>query len=130
MTWSSKRWARFASLTVHCARCHEHKYDPIPQKDYYQLEAVFSGVERRNRIVSDPAAAPRAAIEKRRAEIALGLPAGWSSAIAPMEDMSKWVQIDLGSSMPLTEIRPRRGAPARFRKGWLRLSAALHGRGQ
>ena len=95
----------FASLTVHCARCHEHKYDPIPQKDYYQLEAVFSGVERRNRIVSDPAAEPRAAIEKRRSEIALSLPAGWSSAIAPMQDVAKWVQIDLGSSVPLTEIR-------------------------
>ena len=95
----------FASLTVHCARCHEHKYDPIPQKEYYQLEAVFSGLERHNRIVSDPAAKERAALEKRRAEIALSLPAGWSSAIAPMEDMSKWVQIDLGSSVPLTEIR-------------------------
>jgi hypothetical protein len=28
-------------LTVHCARCHNHKFDPIPQKDYYRLQAVF-----------------------------------------------------------------------------------------
>src|SRR5262249_4331579 len=28
-------------LTVHCARCHSHKYDPIPQKDYYRLQAIF-----------------------------------------------------------------------------------------
>ena len=95
----------FASLTVHCARCHDHKYDPIPQKDYYRLEAVFSGVERRNRIVSDPAAEQRAAITKRQEEIAASLPAGWSSAIAPTEDTAKWVQIDLGKSVPLTEIR-------------------------
>jgi hypothetical protein len=27
----------FASLTVHCARCHDHKFDPIPQKDYYRI---------------------------------------------------------------------------------------------
>ena len=30
-------------LTVHCARCHNHKFDPIPQKDYYSLVATFFG---------------------------------------------------------------------------------------
>lgn len=28
-------------LTVQCARCHDHKFDPIPQKDYYRLQAVL-----------------------------------------------------------------------------------------
>ncbi|MCB1245585.1 MAG: DUF1549 domain-containing protein, partial [Verrucomicrobiae bacterium] len=28
-------------LSVGCAQCHDHRYDPIPQKDYYQLRAVF-----------------------------------------------------------------------------------------
>jgi mono/diheme cytochrome c family protein len=28
-------------LTVRCARCHSHKFDPIPQRDYYRLKAVF-----------------------------------------------------------------------------------------
>ena len=36
----------FLSLTVHCARCHEHKFDPISQRDYYRLQAVFAGVGR------------------------------------------------------------------------------------
>jgi hypothetical protein len=36
----------FASTTVHCARCHDHKFDPIPQEDYYALQAVFAGVGR------------------------------------------------------------------------------------
>jgi Protein of unknown function (DUF1553)/Protein of unknown function (DUF1549)/Planctomycete cytochrome C len=30
-------------LTLQCARCHSHKYDPIPQRDYYRLIAVFKG---------------------------------------------------------------------------------------
>ena len=30
-------------LTIKCARCHTHKYDPIPQRDYYRLKAVFKG---------------------------------------------------------------------------------------
>jgi mono/diheme cytochrome c family protein len=34
----------FLGLTVNCARCHDHKFDPIPQKDYYRLKAVFEGV--------------------------------------------------------------------------------------
>ena len=33
-------------LTVGCARCHEHKYDPIPTTDYYGLISTFSGSER------------------------------------------------------------------------------------
>jgi mono/diheme cytochrome c family protein len=41
--------SNFASATVQCARCHNHKFDPIPQADYYALQAVFSGVERANR---------------------------------------------------------------------------------
>jgi hypothetical protein len=39
----------FQSLTVHCARCHDHKFDPITQREYYQLQAVFAGVDRANR---------------------------------------------------------------------------------
>ncbi|MEO8353563.1 MAG: DUF1549 domain-containing protein, partial [Chthoniobacteraceae bacterium] len=36
--------ATFLALTVNCARCHNHKFDPIPQTDYYALKAVFAGV--------------------------------------------------------------------------------------
>ena len=34
----------FLGLTVNCARCHDHKLDPIPQADYYRLLAFFHGV--------------------------------------------------------------------------------------
>jgi hypothetical protein len=33
-------------LTLQCAKCHSHKYDPIPQTDYYRLQAVFMGAYR------------------------------------------------------------------------------------
>lgn len=38
----------FVSLTVHCARCHDHPFDPIPQTDYYRLQAALSGIERQD----------------------------------------------------------------------------------
>jgi len=35
----------FLGLTLGCARCHTHKFDPVLQKDYYSLQAVFAGVK-------------------------------------------------------------------------------------
>src|SRR5262249_27789661 len=33
-------------LTLHCAKCHGHKFDPIPHRDYYQVQAIFMGAYR------------------------------------------------------------------------------------
>ena len=44
------------SSTVHCARCHDHKFDPISQADYYGLQAVFAGIDKAPRKYdADPA---------------------------------------------------------------------------
>jgi len=34
----------FLGLTINCARCHNHKFDPIPTEDYYRIRASFEGV--------------------------------------------------------------------------------------
>ena len=34
----------FLGLTTGCARCHDHKFDPIPQRDYYRMQAIFAPV--------------------------------------------------------------------------------------
>lgn len=39
----------FLGVTLHCARCHDHKFDPLTQKDYYRLLAFFEPAERYKR---------------------------------------------------------------------------------
>ena len=58
----------FNSLTVQCAQCHNHKFDPIAQADYYALQACFAAVDRTNRRYDfDPAvAARRAELQSQR----------------------------------------------------------------
>jgi hypothetical protein len=38
--------AVFLGLTVACARCHDHKFDPISQRDYYRMQAIFVPAEK------------------------------------------------------------------------------------
>jgi mono/diheme cytochrome c family protein len=68
----------FASVTIHCAQCHNHKFDPITQDDYYSLQAVFAALDREDRpyhadgAVREAyaaAAGRKAALEKRQKEL-------------------------------------------------------------
>jgi mono/diheme cytochrome c family protein len=44
----------FLGLSIGCARCHDHKFDAIPHRDYYALQAFFSGVKFGERPVQSP----------------------------------------------------------------------------
>jgi mono/diheme cytochrome c family protein len=46
----------FLGLTVNCARCHDHKFDPVTQTEYYRLAAVFAGVKHGDRESLQPGA--------------------------------------------------------------------------
>ena len=63
-------------LTTGCARCHSHKFDPISQRDYYRLMAVFTPAfnpmrwkQPKDRFLPDVSRAEQEAIERHNAEI-------------------------------------------------------------
>ncbi|WP_051670206.1 PSD1 and planctomycete cytochrome C domain-containing protein [Bryobacter aggregatus] len=61
----------FLGLSVGCARCHDHKYDPIPTKDYYRLQSFFQASEARGGITvpyRDPDFAAKAAAKVKEYE--------------------------------------------------------------
>ncbi len=132
----------FLSLTVQCARCHNHKFDPVVQEDYYRLQAVFAALDRADRSYDvDPQVAARRAeilagqkkfkekqrqLQARVAELGgeklkeldtkiaaaskpdvhpLAAQFGYHSQIETKADTAKWVQVDLGQSIPVTAVQ-------------------------
>lgn len=87
----------FTSMTVHCAQCHDHKFDPITAEDYYSLQSVFAAVDRTNlEYYSDPSltrqrnelkARERILDRKRKAlEAKLKEPAPTAEALSQLTD--------------------------------------------
>jgi hypothetical protein len=86
----------FVSTTAHCARCHDHKFDPIPQRDYYRLQAVFAGVERGDRPYQGPASEQYLTSHSKSR--------GYHSLIEKSQETIKWVQVDLGKVHDIDSI--------------------------
>jgi hypothetical protein len=98
-------FSSFQSLTVHCARCHDHKFDPISAKDYYSLQAVFAGVDRANRPYDpDPAVhrrrraltEERRGLEVRQSELKAALARVASPELAALDQRIAGLKEDLG----------------------------------
>ncbi|HCK54841.1 MAG TPA: hypothetical protein DIC23_16610 [Planctomycetaceae bacterium] len=56
----------FLGLTVNCARCHDHKFDPIPTTEYYRVVAALDGVNHGEREVADSSVAEEFAVVSKR----------------------------------------------------------------
>lgn len=77
----------FLGLTLHCARCHDHKFDPVTQADYYGLQAVFSGVHHGERPVLNGRnpAGDRERLEQATHRLISFEPSAGQGTVAPSE---------------------------------------------
>jgi hypothetical protein len=90
----------FLGLTVGCARCHDHKFDPLTQEDYFRLQAHFAPMRARDDL---PAADARAR-QRYRARLA-----AWESATRDLRARMDELTADLrekGRAQALTKFRP------------------------
>jgi hypothetical protein len=100
----------FASATAHCARCHDHKFDPISQEDYYSLQAVFAGIDRAERMFDpDPSVhATRQALLKKRRALEARDAALMASLLAPamQSEVAAWERALATNVVTWTVLEP------------------------
>ena len=92
----------FLGLTVGCARCHDHKFDPITQADYYALNATFAGVQHGSRELATeaarrereariaPLAADRSRLEQERSALETAALARIEPSVSQLE--ARWTR--------------------------------------
>ena len=92
----------FLGLTIGCARCHDHKFDPIPQVDYYRLLSAFAGARQGAQPIATPASLDLRnrllqPLQSRRKELEAGLAELEKRfqariALAAPEDPKRWTK--------------------------------------
>ncbi|MEI6713871.1 MAG: DUF1553 domain-containing protein [Verrucomicrobiota bacterium] len=113
----------FLGLTVNCARCHDHKFDPIPAKDYYAITAMLQGVQHGERPLHTPESDAKlklaATLREQLAPVELAL-----TKVQPLAHLNKTLLIDdtaapSASNKPgVTQIeQPRNGEPIVYSPG-------------
>jgi hypothetical protein len=108
----------FLGMTVGCARCHNHKFDPITQQDYYRLYATFAGVTHGVRAVAPGPA--RKKLEERNAElrkrqVRLESDLAKLRAAGATENEPRW----RAATAELANLRRELAIPSRFRVAWI-----------
>jgi hypothetical protein len=96
----------FLGLSVSCARCHDHKFDPIPAKDYYALYGIFN---------SSRYAFPGAEIYPHPADM-VALASGdeaekfykWQSELAALDDWKEYLGVERGAAARNKAAREKR----------------------
>ncbi len=89
----------FLGLTAECARCHDHKYDPISQKDYYSLYAFFNNNNDTGIVPYNGEASPTLILPSKEAEVELGILRDQMDSLenlmveeSYMEKLKSWLQ--------------------------------------
>jgi len=79
----------FQGLTISCARCHDHKFDAISERDYYAIYSVFASVRPAQVVIDSPALqnTNRPALEKLHGEIKTALVREWLPAAARLGEL-------------------------------------------
>jgi hypothetical protein len=108
-------------LTMECCRCHNHKYDPLPQRDYYRLMACFEPAlnvhnwkKPQERFLADVAPAERTAIDRHNA--------GIDEQVAELKPLLKAAEEE-NDEARITDLKSQVSALQAKKRSWGRIQA-------
>jgi len=106
-------------VTVGCARCHNHKYDPIPQRDYYRLSAILQAAYNPYEWKTPNQRQPGLALEAERRE--------FETHNAPLDSEIKKIQEQIAKATDPLKAQCWKSAWRRFRRMFARKCGGRRG---